>query len=442
LGKKYGEISSVSIVGTNYVVLNSYKAINAILEKQSIKCSDRPRLPFATDLVGLDKGMLYVNNNDRFRNYRRLFARLFGSRSSTATFNPIEEEETYNFLRNVLKKPEDLNKHIRRNAGTIILKVAYGYTVKEGGEDPFVELADKVMHVISLTANPGAYIVDTIPALRYLPEWFPGATFFEEAKRYRNYVNESVSKPHQWVLRQMAAGTASQSFASTLLEGVDDPEEEDIIMWASSQVYLGASDTVVSAIYAFFLAMVLYPDVQAKAQAEIDSVVGTGRLPCFNDQDSLPYVNALCKEVLRWHSVGPLAMPHVATEDIHYEGYVIPKGTFIIGNSWAVLKDDAIYPDCRVFRPERFLGPTPQPDPKLVCFGYGRRVCPGYHLAEAALFISVVMSLAALKISNSIENGVKIIPEYDVTPGAISHPTPFKCHIAPRTAQVEALLRA
>jgi len=68
LDKKYGEISSVSIMGTNYVVLNSYKAINAILEKQSIKCSDRPRLPFATDLVGLDKGMLYVNNNDRFRN--------------------------------------------------------------------------------------------------------------------------------------------------------------------------------------------------------------------------------------------------------------------------------------------------------------------------------------------------------------------------------------
>lgn len=63
---------------------------------------------------------------------------------------------------------------------------------------------------------------------------------------------------------------------------------------------------VVSAIYAFFLAMVLYPDVQAKAQAEIDSVVGSDRLPCFNDRDSLPYVDALCKEVLRWHSVGPL----------------------------------------------------------------------------------------------------------------------------------------
>ena len=63
---------------------------------------------------------------------------------------------------------------------------------------------------------------------------------------------------------------------------------------------------VVSAIHAFFLAMVLYPEVQAKAKAELDAVVGSERLPCFNDRDSLSYINAVWKEVLRWHSVAPL----------------------------------------------------------------------------------------------------------------------------------------
>lgn len=102
---------------------------------------------------------------------------------------------------------------------------------------------------------------------------------------------------------------------------------------------------------AFFLAMVLFPDVQTKAQAELDSVVSGERLPCFEDRDSLPYINAVCKEVLRWHSVTPLgmflwlltsqstltrpkAMPHVATEDIYYAGFLIPKGSAIIGNVW------------------------------------------------------------------------------------------------------------
>lgn len=108
-----GDISSISILGTRYVVLNSYKAITAILEKQSAKCSNRPRLTMASDLVGWSQGLLFINCNDRFRQYRKLFYRLFGSRNSTAIFNPIEEEETRRFLCNVLRKPDDLAHHIR-----------------------------------------------------------------------------------------------------------------------------------------------------------------------------------------------------------------------------------------------------------------------------------------------------------------------------------------
>lgn len=52
--------------------------------------------------------------------------------------------------------------------------------------------------------------------------------------------------------------------------------------------------------------MVLFPEVQAKAQAELDAVVGNERLPSFNDQDQLPYINAVCKETFRWHVTGPL----------------------------------------------------------------------------------------------------------------------------------------
>ncbi len=52
--------------------------------------------------------------------------------------------------------------------------------------------------------------------------------------------------------------------------------------------------------------MVLYPEAQQKAQEEIDAVLGTGRLPDFDDEASLPYLSALCQEVLRWHPVAPL----------------------------------------------------------------------------------------------------------------------------------------
>jgi cytochrome P450 len=76
----------------------------------------------------------------------------------------------------------------------------------------------------------------------------------------------------------------------------------------------------------FFLAMATHPDCQTKAQEEIDSVIGTHRLPEFDDRSSLPYVEAVYREVMRWKPVAPLIIPHATTEDDVYEGYFIPKG--------------------------------------------------------------------------------------------------------------------
>lgn len=86
----------------------------------------------------------------------------------------------------------------------------------------------------------------------------------------------------------------------------------------------------------FFLAMMLHPEVQRKAREEIDRVVGDGRLPNVKDRDSLPYVEAVLKEVFRWHPIAPMGLPHEITEDDIYQGYLIPKGAIIIPNIWFV----------------------------------------------------------------------------------------------------------
>ena len=99
--------------------------------------------------------------------------------------------------------------------------------------------------------------------------------------------------------------------------------------------------------------MALYPEVQKKAQAEIDAVVGPNRLPDFHDRPSLPYINAIVKESSRWNLVTPFgrpfvfiivaiiltcseAIPHMSTNDDEYNGFYIPKGTIMIGNAWLV----------------------------------------------------------------------------------------------------------
>jgi cytochrome P450 len=80
--------------------------------------------------------------------------------------------------------------------------------------------------------------------------------------------------------------------------------------------------------------MALFPDVQRKAQEEIDRVVGTHRLPSFGDRENLPYLDAIVQEVLRWHPVAPMGIPHMTTEDDIYEGYLIPKGALLLPNIW------------------------------------------------------------------------------------------------------------
>jgi cytochrome P450 len=443
-GQKYGNISHVEILGQHIMVLNNVRTAMELLDKKSSSYSDRPVLPMGGELVGWKNTLVLLPYGDRFREYRKNFSRVIGSRSAMHTYHPTEETETHRFLQRILAKPAELSQHVRHTAGAIILRISHGYEVKEN-RDPFVDLADEAVDQFSASTATGAFMVDVIPALRHVPDWVPGAGFKLKAKEWRATLEDMVQRPYQFVKDQMAAGIAPESFISNLLEGRTVSEEEDhIIKWSAASLYSGGADTTVSAIYSLFLALTLFPEVLKKAQAEIDAVIGSDRLPTFADRDSLPYVEALVKEVLRWHSVTPLAVPHRATEDDVHDGYFIPKGTILIPNIWSMLHDPRTYTNPNEFNPERFLareGKEPELDPRAICFGFGRRICPGMHLADASLYISVAMSVAVFDISKVVENGVEITPEVDPTSGTISHPKPFKCSIKPRSAKALELIQ-
>lgn len=82
--------------------------------------------------------------------------------------------------------------------------------------------------------------------------------------------------------------------------------------------------------------MALFPDIQRKAQAEIEQVLGSCQLPKMSDRSRLPYVDAVVKEVLRWHPVAPMGIPHMSTEDDIWNEYLIPKGSLLMPNIWSV----------------------------------------------------------------------------------------------------------
>lgn len=80
--------------------------------------------------------------------------------------------------------------------------------------------------------------------------------------------------------------------------------------------------------------MLLHPEVQHKAQEELDRVIGRDRLPEFSDENHLPYIRAIYSEVLRWQPFAPLCVPHRCSEDNEYRGMFIPKGSIVLPNVW------------------------------------------------------------------------------------------------------------
>ena len=93
---------------------------------------------------------------------------------------------------------------------------------------------------------------------------------------------------------------------------------------------------------AFFLALTLNPEVQKKAQEELRQVVGTNGVPTLRDRPSMPYLEAIYRETLRWAPPVPLGVPHTTAEDDVYNGYLIPAGTVVVANIWSVHNMDSL----------------------------------------------------------------------------------------------------
>ncbi|KAF8165086.1 cytochrome P450 [Crassisporium funariophilum] len=444
-GETWGDLCSVTVLGQPLIIINSAKIAMDMLDKKSAIYSDRPVLQMAGELVGWKNTLVLLPYGDRFRRYRRLFHSLIGSQAAVKRFFPSEELEARRFLRRVLRKPDDLAALIRKTAGAVVLRISHGYEVQENN-DPFVELADQATEQFSLATAPGGFLVDLIPALRHIPLWFPGAGFRHKANEWASTLLEMVERPHNFVKQRVACGTAEVSFSSTGLEAKKlNAEEEFDLKWSAASLYSGASDTTVSAIYSFFLALAMHPEVVKRAQAEIDHVIGSDRLPTFKDRPQLPYLNALTMEVFRWNTVVPTAVPHRLMQDDIHEGYFIPKGSLVIPNIWKFTHDARTYSNPFEFNPERFLATkerAPEPDPRELCFGFGRRICPGLHLADASVFISCAMSLAVFNIGKCVENGLVVEPVHENTTGTISHPKPFRCSITPRSEKAISLIEA
>jgi cytochrome P450 len=229
---------------------------------------------------------------------------------------------------------------------------------------------------------------------------------------------------------------------------------DEYASYIPSQLWEAGSDTTSTELYGFFQALILYPEVQTKGHAEIDAVIGGGRMPTLDDMHSLPYVRACVKETLRWLPTAILgAFPHSTTADDVYEGYKIPKDASILLNVWTIHRDSSRYSDPERFIPERYLGDDTTSQESAACmdvskrdhfgFGAGRRLCPGINVADRSMLLAIARIFWAFDVKPKLdEKGQPKLPvQDDFLPGFVAIPKYYDAEITPRNEEKAEMVR-
>ncbi|KAF9646067.1 cytochrome P450 [Thelephora ganbajun] len=435
LARKFDtDVLYLKLFTTDFIVLNSTEAITDLLEKQSKIYSDRMSPPLRSmDVYSWDFAL--NGYGSRWRRCRKLFHE-FLNVNAVSRFDNYLDKHTRRFLSRLAETPDNFLDHTQFVTGALVMEMTYGMDIKSH-EDKFLQAAERAMGHLESAVVPGAFLVDTFPILKHVPDWFPGAGFKQFAKAGRDLFDVAVNGPLNYVKESLKANGSNVSIAASCFDRVaelaDQGFDESVVRAVTATMYI--------VLRTFFLVAALHPHVVRKAQEELDRVVGGERLPQLSGQEDLPYISALIKELLRWCCPAPFGVPKRVTEDNIYKGYFIPAGATIIENIWAICYDGTVYPAPHTYDPERFLkdGKLDRSikDPEDMVFGTGRRICPGRWFALRTLFLNIACTLAIFDIEAPA--GEKLEPKFHES--HVRHAIPFKCVIKPRSEAKLKLIR-
>ena len=303
------------------------------MDKKSAIYSSRAPAPLAQDVASGGKRQLFMPYGPQWRQLRKSSHALLNSKAAVK-YQPIQDFESKQLMNDFLNTPERFYEHNRRYASSVIMQVTYGYRLPTW-EHPLVKRIFTVIDNLTEMTAPGAHVVDSFPSLASWPQWLLGnwrdfgrKVFDHDSKVYMELWNE--------LKQEVNSGTAQECFVRDFY--LNDPEAQGIddllAAYTCGGLVEAGSETTATTLNNFMLAMTLHPEAAKKAQEEIDKIVGSHRLPSWQDEKDLPYARALVKELLRWRAVNKFGMPHYTSEDDWYEGYFIPKGSVVMLNWW------------------------------------------------------------------------------------------------------------
>ncbi|KAK9934410.1 hypothetical protein M0R45_021556 [Rubus argutus] len=394
LSQRYGPIISLQLGQLTTVVISSPTLAKEILRNHDHVFSNRTIPDAIHACKHSEYGLAWLPVSARWRNLRTIF--------NLQLLSPKVLNANHTNRRvKVQKLIDDVNESMRAGEAIDIGRAAFTTTLNLMSQTVFsVDLADQSSEMAGEFKKTVWSIVEEI-AKPNLADYFPllGKVDPQGIRRRLTFYFQKTILIFDRMIQQRLESRKGNSYVTTndmldtLLNIIED-KKEDInmpqIQHLILDLFTAGTDTSSATLEWAMAELLRNPEVLSKAQAELEQVIGKGKLVEETDNAQLPYLKAIIKENFRLHPTAPLLLPRKAEADVEIGGYIVPKGAQVLINAWAIGRDPNTWDNPNLFKPERFLGLENEIDFmgrnfELIPFGGGRRICPGLPLAKRML---------------------------------------------------------
>ncbi|XP_038642109.1 cytochrome P450 2C21-like [Scyliorhinus canicula] len=391
LSEQYGPIFTVWFGTYPAVVLCGFEAIKEALIERGHDFNSRYLLP-ALQKVSEGYGVV-SSSGERWKQLRRF------SLSTLRNFGMgkkgIEEriQEEAKFLvaefRNKKENPFNPDFLLRCAASNIICSIVFGDRF-EYEDKEFLTFLEMIAENGRILSGPWIQMYNNFPKLMDLLPG-PHKKIFQNVADLSTFLNKSIQS-HRESLQQDFSRDYIDSFLIKIDEEKHKPDSEfndKNLLMSAMNLFLAGTETTSTTMQWGLQILAKYPHIQEKIYREIEEVVGSCRCPAVEDRAKMPYTDAVIHEVQRFIDLVPMNLPHMATNDIEFRGYLIPKGTFVIPVLSSVLKGREQWQVPESFNPNHFLDENGcfKNSESFMAFSAGKRKCLGESLARMELFL-------------------------------------------------------